>query len=382
MEIFTRKDLKLLIKDAQPPCISIYLATKRGGAGRAQDHAAFKNLVREAEQALDRMGAGGAARSRLASLEALIDDRDFWSGTGDGVAAFSGGGGLRAWRLSAAVPDRVVVGPRFHILPLIPLVPEAHRFYLLALSQNSVKLYQGDRDGLRLLTVEGMPANLAEALQYNDVQMQVLFRSTSGHGNSPYAGHGAAIEEDTANLERLVRPIVQSLEGVIRREKFPIVVAATDRLAGALREFGPTLPIAQGIVQGNADRLSEGELHAKAWAELASVFEDERRRVVQRYAELDGTVRASRGLEEILRAAEEGRVWMLLLEAGAEQWGALSPTSGTVSLHAQAQPGDEELLDRAAAATLGHRGQVWVLPKEELAAVQPAGSPVAAVYRY
>jgi hypothetical protein len=51
-------------------------------------------------------------------------------------------------------------------------------------------------------------------------------------------------------------------------------------------------------------------------------------------------------------------------------------------VHAQAQSGDEELLDRAAAATLGHRGQIWVLPKEELPAALLAGSPVAAVYRY
>ena len=149
MEEFTRTDLMGLIKNPQAPCISIYMATKRGGAGRAQEHAGFKNLVREAGQALTRMGTGAdTVQSRLASLEALVNDRDFWSRTGDSVAVFADAGGMRAWRLSAAVADRVVVGPRFLILPLIPLLPEAHRFYVLALSQNSVKLFQGDGEGL------------------------------------------------------------------------------------------------------------------------------------------------------------------------------------------------------------------------------------------
>jgi hypothetical protein len=383
METFTRQDLMQLIKDPQAPCISIFLATKRGGAGRSQDHAAFKNLLREAGQALAALGVAAAAvRSRLASLEALLGDRDFWSKTGRGIAVFSDAGGMRAWRLPTEVADRVVVGKRFFVLPLIPLLPDAHRFYVLALSQNAVQLYQGDGDGLLPLPAEGMPASLAEALRYNNIQPQALSRSTPGHGSTQYSAQGAATEEDTENLERLVRPIVRALEGVVKKEPLPIVVAATERLAGALRQFGSALPLAKEIVHGNPDRLSAAELHAKAWAMLAPEFEAERRHAVERYTELDGTVRASRGLEEILRAADEGRVWMLLLEAGAERWGALNPASGTVSVHAQAQSGDEELLDRAAAATLGHRGQIWVLPKEELPAALLAGSPVAAVYRY
>jgi release factor family 3 len=383
MDSFTREDLAQLIKTAHAPCISIYHATKREGGGRVPDVAGFKNLLREAENSLAKAGASAEdTKSRMAGLEELLDNRDFWSSTFEGLAVFSGIDGVTAWRLPAAVADRVVVGSRFHILPLIPLVSEAHRFYLLALSQNSVKFFQGDRAGLRPLHVEGMPANLAEALQYYNIHMDVLFRSTTSHGNTPYAGRGAAIEEDTENLERFVRPIIQSLERALHNDKLPIVVASTARLAGALREFGAALPIAQGIVRGNADRLSEEALHKKAWAVLAPVFLEERRRVVRHFADMDGTGRVSTRLEEILQAAEEGRIDTLLLEAGAERWGSVNPSSWAVSLHARPEPGDEELLDRAAAATLGNRGQVWVLPKEEFADLRMAGSPAGSIYRY
>lgn len=383
MEPFTREDLAQLIKSAHAPCVSIYHATKQEGGGRVPDVAGFKNLLREAEHALAKAGANAAdTKSRMAGLEELLANRDFWSRTFQGVAVFAGSDGVKAWRLSAAVPDRVVVGSRFHILPLIPLVSEAHRFYLLALSQNSVKLFQGDRAGLRPLPVPGMPANLTEALQYYNIHMDVLFRSTSSHGNTPYAGHGAAIEEDSTNLERFVRPIVQSLERALKNDKLSIVVAATDRLAGALRQFGAALPIAQGFVRGNPDRLSAEELHGKAWAVLAPVFQEAHQRVVRQYAELGGTGRAGTGLEEILRAADAGRIEMLLIEEGAERWGSVNPSSWAVSLHARPETGDEELLDRAAAATLSQRGQVWVLPKEEFAGLQTEGSPVGSIYRY
>jgi len=383
MDTFTREDLEQLIKTPQAPCVSIYHATKQEGGGRVPDPAGFKNLLREAEDALAKAGASPAdMKSRMAGLEGLSDNRDFWSSAFQGIAAFAGSEGVKAWRLPLAFPDRVVVASRFHILPLIPLVSEAHRFYLLALSQNAVKLFQGDRAGLRPLQVEGMPANLTEALQYYNIHMDVLFRSTTSHGNTPYAGRGAAIEEDAENLERFVRPIIQSLEHALHNDKLPIVVASTTRLAGALREFGAALPLAKKIVRGNPDRLSGAELHAKAWAALAPVFQEAHRSVVRHFAHLDGTGRVSTRLEEILQAADAGRIEMLLVEEGAERWGSVNPSDWTVSLHARPEAGDEDLLDRAAAATLSNRGKVWVLPKEDFAGLQTAGSPVGSIYRY
>ena len=49
-----------------------------------------------------------------------------------------------------------------------------------------------------------------------------------------------------------------------------------------------------------------------------------------------------------------------------------------MSIHAERQPGDEDLLDRAALETMLNGGMVYAVKPEAM----PADLPVAAVFRY
>jgi hypothetical protein len=64
--------------------------------------------------------------------------------------------------------------------------------------------------------------------------------------------------------------------------------------------------------------------------------------------------------------------------ANAHQWGAFDPTTGKVDVHDEPQPGDEDLLDRAALDTFTNRGTVYVVEPAQM----PDKSPIAAVFRY
>ena len=58
--------------------------------------------------------------------------------------------------------------------------------------------------------------------------------------------------------------------------------------------------------------------------------------------------------------------------------GRRRPATGQVAMHDQPQPGDEDLLDRAAVHTLLASGTVYAVP----AAQVPGPGPAAALLRY
>ncbi|MDO8786314.1 MAG: hypothetical protein Q7J12_08865, partial [Syntrophales bacterium] len=87
---------------------------------------------------------------------------------------------------------------RFHIKPLLPILRGDERFYLLALSQNEVRLLEGSRHSVREVDLKTLPKSLAAPLQYDVPERKIRFYSShvgaSGAGNrSPIiSGHGGA----------------------------------------------------------------------------------------------------------------------------------------------------------------------------------------------
>jgi hypothetical protein len=189
MDIVTREDLKQLVERQEGPCVSIYQPAHRAGPDTRsyaqQDPVRFKNLLREAEQ---RLRAGGvstpAAAELLQSSRRLLDDPVFWQYQADGLAVFVAQGAMRTFRVPVGFEELVVVAPSFHIKPLLPLLTGDGLFYVLALSQNEVRLLAGTRDHMGEVELPGAPRSLAEALRYDDPERQLQFHTgTPGGGD-------------------------------------------------------------------------------------------------------------------------------------------------------------------------------------------------------
>ena len=83
-------------------------------------------------------------------------------------------------------------------------------------------------------------------------------------------------------------------------------------------------------------------------------------------------------ITEALQAALDGRVETLFVPTGRQQWGTAGTQPDDVTVHPGHEPGDEDLLDRAAAATLLTSGTVYVVAPGD----PPGPGPVAALLRY
>ena len=365
------------------PCVSVFMPTHKMAPDSAQDPIRLRNLLDEAEKQLV---AGGVrapvAREILGPGRELSGPGWFWRYQSEGLAAFLAPGWSRMFRLPVEFPELVVVTSRFHVKPLLTLLASGHRFYVLALSQHEVRLFEGTPHAVQEAELADVPHSLRDTLRYDDLEKE-LGLHIAGRGGpgarAVFHGHGIGGEVDKALIERFLRQVDDGLQELLKAETAPLVLAGVNYEQAMFRQITGYRQVLGEGVAGNPEQVPIAELHKRAWAIVEPVFTRARQQAAQRYLDAAGRGRgAARAVPEIVRAAMQGQVDTLFVAAGEQRWGTADPHTFEVTSHDQAQPGDEDLLDRAAVHTLLNSGTVLALPAQQV----PSQGPAAALLRY
>jgi hypothetical protein len=385
MDPFSLEELTKLMNSHGEPCVSIYMPAHRIPDEARQDPIRFKNLLKEAEERLIRTGLREAeGRKFLEPLRKLQEDSAFWQSQADGLAIFLSPDLFHHLRLPARFDELVVVADRFHVKPLIPLFAQDRSFWILALSQNEIRLFEADRFHAWETELETVPGSLGEALKYDQPESQLQFHTKTPGGGALgkrpaiFHGHGVGIDESKDNLRRYFLQIERGLQEVLRVERAPLVLAGVEYLLAIYREVNTYQHLLPEGVTGNPEGLGPEELHARAWEIVEPRFLKEREEVISQYRQLAGTGRTSGEIREILPAAFQGRVDKLLVAVGIQVWGNFDSHSKEVRLSGEPGAGSQDLLDLAAVQTLLKGGKVFVVEPGEV----PGESPIVALYRY
>jgi hypothetical protein len=390
MPPITKQDLRALAETRAERCASLFMPTYRMGREVQQGPIRLKNLIRQAEEQLiaDAMRAADA-REMLQPAASLLDDGPFWQRQLDGLALFLTPGELRHYRVPLELDELAVVNDRFHLKPLLPLLAGDGRFYVLTLNQDDIRLLECTRHSVSEvdLSETGTPRSIEEALWTDETpQKQLQFRTDvpgqantgGGRWTSVFHGQGEAdkVKED---LRRYFLRIDRGLHEVLRDERAPLVLAGVEYLLPIYEEVNsyPYLVVNKGVTGGQEHRRPE-ELQAKAWPLVAPLFDEERRRSMERYREALGTGLASADPEQVTPAALRGRVETLFVAVDTQVWGAVELETGRTRVREERQMGDEDLLDFTAVQTFLNGGRVFALERERM----PDEASVAAVFRY
>ena len=360
MDVFTQSDLTKLLSEHRPPCISIFLPTRRKQSDQNQTR--LKNLLVDAEDQLKGLGIPkGEIKELLAPANNYFDDKMFWQNQSDGLVIFLAANFMQIYRLPIAFDEAAYVGMQFHITPLLPLTSGNGSFFVLALSKKSVRLLQGNRFNLSEIDLKGVPRSLAEALLLHDRDEPLTFhtRPTSGGTwGAIYEGHGVVIDDAKDDLLLYFQKIDRGLHSLLHDEKAPLVLAAVNYFHPIYRKANTYPHLCQEGISGSPDHMSNRELHHKAWELLANNFAEDKSTAMNRYHQLEGTGRTASELNEIVTASNEGHVEALFIPQNRACWGRLG-RSGDIEFHETRQPGDEELINLAAVNTLTHGHPVY-----------------------
>lgn len=394
MDLLTKNDLSTLIekpKASKGFCISIFMPTHQMWPETQQDPIRLKNLLRIAEEYLIRNGLRAPeAKKLLEPSRVFFIDTSFWRYQSDGLALFLSSDVFQYYRLPLKFEEFVVVTHRFNIKPLLPLFNSDGRFFILALSQNEIRLFQSTRYSISEVNLEeaGVPASISMVLGYTELKKRPHFRTriTPFTSRSAPMGEKAGtfysqredIDEARKNILEYFNRVNKGLHELFRDEKAPLVLAGVEYLLPIYREANSYPYLMERGITGSPKEISEKELREQAWTIIQPYFQKEQEDAARKYKQFADTDRTSHDIKEIVVAAYHGRVESLFIAVGTHQWGAFNPDTHVVHVHEKEEFGDEDLLELATIHTFLKGGFVYAVESEKV----PDTSLSAAVFRY
>lgn len=397
MDLFNRDELRRLAELQGDVCISLYLPTYRNESDWSQNTTRLKNLLREARDQLRNQDyREDLIDDILADARQLLDRPGFWrQSIGDGLAVFITPDSTERFRLPLSFDELAIVGDRFHLKPLFPLIAANNRFYLLALSQNDVRLYQGTHQSVSEIQKAEIPSDIVEALQQTEDSEQQLQSHVQNRASDPdgqrvdaaFHGHGGGGNSDDMSgepqdeLKRFLREVDENVADYISGEEVPLVLAGVSEYLPLYRDVNsyPQL-IEDDLVAGNPESLDIKELHRKAWEIVEPVFMEKEESELDRFEQLyyQNEDMASDDFHEIIPGCAYSRVDTLFVPVGEYRWGRFDADTNTVEVHEKQEPGDGDLLNYAAVTAYLNGATIHALNPEKM----PGGRSIAATFRY
>lgn len=400
---FKQDDLRRLMQKNTEHSVSLYMPANRISTEMQKDMIRLKNLI---SQAQDELQARGMRRPDAAALlkpaSDLLEDTDFWQHQSAGLAIFVAQGmEAEIYRLPIRFNVHYQVADRFYLKPLIRLFSLDDHYFVLALSQQDVRFFRGDRDGLERQEVADMPHSIEEALGEWEPNRQLQFHtgtggSSGGRQDAMFFGHAGNEPQMKEELERFFRHIDAALHNVLREEKAPLVLAGVEYLHPIYAEVSDYAHIVEKGHAGNVEETALDDLHAATWKIVEPIFREQLEADRATFAQLAGTGRTGHYVDEVATAAFQGRVETAFLPSGRRVWGQFDPSVGKVV--AQDEPvdlregasrdrttpngaeaeGKEDLLDFIAMHTFLNGGAVHITDRENV----PGQGDAAAIYRF
>ncbi len=361
------------------PLISIYLPV-HGQSEKKQDSVLFKNLARDVENELRQTHSKRDIAPIQDLFVQLAEDISFWKHSQKGLAIFASLRQCIVYRLQQPVKALSVVADSFHIKPLIRMFQTDDKYQLLGLDGNEFTLFEGNRDNLEELTFDPKTPRTINAVLGDQFTQEYLSQGTSAGSNSPvHHGQGGRKDEIDIDREKFFRYVDKFvMDTYSKPSKLPLVLVALSEHHNLFMKISNNPYLQSEGIKGSFRSFESEELREKAMAILAAIREKKTQTLLDSLNTAIANASGSDDLISVAKAAVEGRIGTLFVEAERIIPGKINPDTGEIELGQLDDPDTDDILDDVAELVLAQKGNVVVLKKETM--ISDTG--IAALFRY
>jgi hypothetical protein len=261
----------------------------------------------------------------------------------------------------------VEVSDRFHVKPLLRSATFPQAAFVLALSQNAARLVEVSPDAPPAeIRVPGMPRDAASAVGKRSIADRSPDRRVQGS-----EGQKLRMGQYARRVEEALRPILAGLD-------LPLILAGAEPLTSIFRSVTSYPHLAPGVIAGNPDTKTDGELADASRRILDELYAHELSELRDRYEQRVPQGRASDDLATIARAATFGAVDTAFVDIDESMPGFVDEADGALKLDDSADAVNYGVVDEVARRVLLARGRVLAVRRDDI----PGDGPVAAILRY
>lgn len=395
MALINKRDIEKLLNVQNNTngalCISIYIPTHRAGHEtlNGQDNTLFKNKLREARTLLARHDVPEAEIDQyLKPADELLNDTNFWRHLGEGLAVFITKGFSAHYTLPTKMREVVYVLDQFYFTPILPILSQNGRFFILSLYRERIGFYEATIDNIKQIDISAFaPESMNEALKFTLKGHDQDFTNSTTTVNGSNIVHGAGTskgDDEHDEVREFAHELDNSLQEILHNATEPLILAGVDHYCAIYRKFSKYRNILPQNINLNetAAGLSLNAIHEKALEIMKPVLQQSHSDSLTRYENVAGTGITSEDIATIAAEAVHGRVDTLFISPSEPVWGRYDAKSASAVVHENYQRGDDDLINLAAIKTLAQGGKVFVSSYNGLSENGGANGSVKALFRY
>jgi hypothetical protein len=368
VDIPTLPEFKALAAERTPACVSIYLPTTPLTQDTAISRAELRALGRSALNQLEAVNVDKRDRTRIEDhLAELAEDEEFWRFQAHSLAVLATPDMIRTFRLPNRLTAMAEASGRFHLKPLLRAITFPHEAFVVALSENRVRLIEICADlPPQDVKLAELPASAADAVG----RATINDRSPRGRIQGS-EGQKVLLRQYSRHVDAALRPVLAGRET-------PLILAATEPLASIFRLVNTYPKLAEAAISTSPDRISDADLAAAARPILDQIYANELRAMRALFDTRRGQGRATSDLSDAARAATFGAIAQLMVDIDAVIPGTIDETDGRIAFADGPSATTYGIVDEIAGRALLSGATVLAVRKPDI----PGHAELAAILRF
>jgi hypothetical protein len=310
-------------------------------------------------------------------LSSISHQRENWGTTPGGtLVVLRSKDVFRAFEIRHGFDEAVHVGNHFQIRPLLRSMHEGQiDFYLLALSQNHVRLLRCNPHSSHEVPLpEGVPTSLETWL--NTHYPNAAPDHSRPKPSEPTGSFTSTTDRDNKDqhIANFFHVINKAITDMLKDQSIPMILCGVEYERSIYKGLNTYETLVEEGVQGSPQSLKGGELHKRALEIAQEHAKTPLRKALTVYEKLGGTERVSADPSEIVKGAFQGRVAFLFASESESFEGRFDQSAMAIRNDGHS----EDLVNVALFHTIAYGGEVFVTP----AARVPGQGAMAAIFRF
>lgn len=361
VDIPSREEFLTLSNIRSDVCISIYIETSPLHQKLEASKIQLGNFIKEVRQQLVKQGFD---KRRLALLEeklySVLEDESFWDLHARSLAILATPDSIRTYRLANELPNHLDISERFFLKPLLRALTFPHSAYILALSENEVRLIEFFTDTPAVeVVVPDMPTRMRDAM-----------------GDAALNDHHHGAVHDKVRLTQFTRKIDQALRPIFSNHDYPLILVSTEPLASIFRSTNSLSNLTDETLFTNADHIGVSELVTRVRPMMDDYYQSQLHAFKSLFETRAGERRVTQDLSDTARAATFGAIELLLINIESHMPGIIDD-QGRIIFESEDDV-NYGIIDEIAKRALATGARVLAVREADL----PTGAHVHAVLRY
>jgi len=269
--------------------------------------------------------------------------------------------------LPSRLTPLVEVSDRLLLKPLIRAITFPHEAFILALSENAVRVVEAFADlPAQAVAVSDLPKSAADA-----VGRSTLNDRTGGRRLQGSEGQKVLLRQYARQVDGALRPILAGRDT-------PLILAATEPMASIFRSVNTYPGLAQEAISTGPDRVSGADLTAAARPILDRIYARELEALRALFDRRRDQGRATTDIVDAARAATFGAVEHLLVDIDTVIPGTVDEENGRVTFGEERPEQTYGIVDEIARRALLTGARVLGVREDDI----PDRAHLAATLRY